>query len=165
MIKPPWISICALTVLLAFGCAGVQFDYETPTINVRSFRALPSEGIALRFEIGLHIINPNRSALKLQGIAYSVVFEGHKILTGVASDLPVIDAYGEGDVTLIASSDLFSSVNLIADLLKQRRDTFSYAFDAKMDIKGFPRNIHVRKEGEVSLPGTDQTESGTLFNN
>jgi hypothetical protein len=69
-----------------------------PALNARnaarvtSFRALPSEGMAPRFLIGLHIINPNREAISLQGITYRVSLEGRKLLNGVANDLPEVPA-------------------------------------------------------------------------
>lgn len=144
-----------LTVLSALlmltGCATLRPDFEPPTVAVRTIRALPSESIAPRFEIGLHIINPNRTALKLHGIACSLELEGHKILTGVANDLPVIDGYGEGDMTLVATTSLLGSIRLLADLMNAQKDTVSYDLTAKLDLGGLQPAIHVREKGEISL--------------
>ena len=85
------------------GCAGLQTDYETPIVSITSFKAIPGEGMVPRFEIGLHIVNPNRSALDLKGIAYTINLEGHNLLTGVSNKLPRIEAYGEGDISLFTS--------------------------------------------------------------
>ena len=148
-----WILIIASTVLMIAGCATLNPDYETPIVNVSSIRALPSEGIAPRFEIGLHIINPNRYPLTLQGIVYSLKLEGYKILTGVANDLPIIDGYGEGDVTLIATTNLLSSIRFLADLMKAQRDVIAYDLEAKLDLGGFRPNIHVGEKGEIDLSG------------
>ena len=71
-----WIMILASMVLMIAGCATLNPEYETPSVNISTIRALPSDSIAPRFEIGLHIINPNRSALNLQGIAYSLNLDG-----------------------------------------------------------------------------------------
>jgi LEA14-like dessication related protein len=106
-----------------------------------------------RFEIGLHIVNPNRTALKLEGIVYSVILEGHKVLTGVSSDLPLIGAYGEGDVTLIATVDLLSGVSLLASLMNKPQESFSYELEARLDIGSLRPRIHVREKGEISLAG------------
>jgi LEA14-like dessication related protein len=136
-----------------FGCAGLEPGFETPTVGVSSFRILPSTGVAPRFEIGLHIVNPNRTALKLEGLVYSVTLEGHKVLIGVANDLPVIEAYGEGDVVLIATADLLNSIALFATLLQSQQEIFDYELDAKLDIGSFRPRIHVVKKGEISLSG------------
>ncbi len=139
--------------LIVAGCATLAPDYETPTVNVSAIRALPSEGLSPRFEIGLHIVNPNRSPLALQGIAYSLKLDGHKILTGVANDLPTIDGYGEGDVTLVASTSLLSSIRFFADIVNAERDTVSYSLEAKLDVGGFRPTIHVGEKGEINLSG------------
>lgn len=147
------IAIIAVTILMIAGCATLQTDYETPSVNVSAIRALPSESIAPQFEIGLHIINPNRDALKLHGIAYSLRLEGYKILTGVANDLPVIDGYGEGDVTLIATTSLLSGIRFFADLMNTQRDVIAYDLRAKLDLGGLRPNIHVIEKGEINLSG------------
>lgn len=151
MAQATWILVWAIAMLLAGGCAGLQRNYETPTVSVRSVRALPTDGIAPRFEIGLHVINPNRSQLELKGISYTVKLAGHRILMGVANDLPVIAAYGEGDVVVGATADLFSSISLVTDLLNRQQDTVTYELEAKLDIGSFRPTIHVEKKGKISL--------------
>jgi LEA14-like dessication related protein len=132
------------------GCATLYSDYETPSVNVTAIRTLPSDSIAPRFEIDLHITNPNRAALALQGIAYSLKLDGHKILTGVANDLPTIDSYGEGDVTLLATASLLSSIRFFTDLMNAQRDTIAYELNAKLDLGGLRPNVHVGEKGEIS---------------
>jgi LEA14-like dessication related protein len=133
------------------GCAGLQTDYETPTVSVTSFKAIPGEKMVPRFEIGLHIVNPNRSALDLKGIAYTVTLEGHDLLTGVSNKLPRIEAYGEGDILLEASMDFFNSIGFFADLAKNKRETFAYSLDAKLDVGTLHPILRVSKKGDISL--------------
>ena len=76
------IAILTLAVPLA-GCAGLRPGWETPTVTVKSVRALPSQGMLPEFEIDLHIVNPNREALKLAGVSYNVSHEGHELIKGV----------------------------------------------------------------------------------
>ena len=65
------LAIATLAILMA-GCAGLRPGWETPTVTVKSFRAIPSQGMLPEFEIDLHIVNPNREALKLAGVSYTV---------------------------------------------------------------------------------------------
>lgn len=146
------IAIITATILLA-GCAGLRPDYETPTVTVKSVRAIPSEGVLPEFEIDLHVVNPNREALKLVGVSYTVSLEGHELIKGVGNDLPVIEGYGEGDITLNASADLFAGVGLIRELMSRQKDTLSYSFEAKLDPGAFRPSIRVKDSGEVSLTG------------
>ena len=134
------------------GCAALQTDYETPTVSITSFKAIPGEGVLPQFEIGLHIINPNRSALDLKGISYTVKIEGHSLLTGVSNKLPKIDPYGEGDILLEASVDFFNSIGFFADLVKnQKREDLAYSLDAKLDVGALHPIIRVSKKGKLSL--------------
>ena len=136
------------------GCAGMRPGYETPTVTVSSFRTLPSESMVPSFEIGLRVINPNREALELKGVSYTVRLEGHELIKGVGNELPVIDGYGEGDLTLTATANLFAGIRLISDLMRKQRDTFTYEFEAKLDIGTFRPAIRVTDTGEISLSGS-----------
>ena len=138
-------------MFLIHGCAGLKPEFKEPVVNVTSIRALPSDNMAPRFEVGLHVTNPNRFALALAGLSYSVSIEGRQILSGVAHDLPEIEAYGEGDITLWATADLFNSISLFADLIQQPRDSFAYKLDALLDLGGIYPDVNVAKKGEISL--------------
>lgn len=146
-------SLLLLMVALLSGCAGQLHDYETPKVNVSSFKSLPNKGTGPRFEIGLHIINPNRSPLKLQGLVYTLHLEGHEVMTGVSNQLPVIEAYGEEDIVIQASVDLLGSIRLVMDLMSEQRDEFSYSLKARLDPGGLRPNIYVSREGTIMLSG------------
>ena len=140
-------------ILFAGACGDLKPDYETPTVNVSYFRPLPGQSITPRFGIGLHIINPNDFELNIRGISYTVSLQGQRVLIGVASDLPVVPAYGEGDIDLQAATDVISSIRVITGMMRQRSDRFSYELDAKLDIRGFARKVHVVREGTFSFRG------------
>ncbi len=150
----------ATAMVMLAGCAGMRPGYETPTVTVKSVRAIPSEGMLPEFEIDLHVVNPNREALKLAGVSYTVSLEGHELIKGVGNDLPVIDGYGEGDFTLNASADLFAGVGLIRDLMSTQKDTLSYSFEAKLDPGALRPSIRVKDAGEVSLSGIGNAAGG-----
>lgn len=148
------VVLLSLLLLVLAGCATLQPGYESPTVTVNHFRSLPGEG-APRFEIGLRILNPNRTPLQLHGIAYNVRLEGHRLLAGVANDLPEVAAYGEADVTLVAGVDLLGGLGLIGDLMSAQRKTLTYRLEAKLDIGPLQPAIRVDHEGQLTLgPGT-----------
>ncbi len=153
MLKRCLLLLGLPVLMLLAGCAGMQGGFEQPTVTVSSFRMLPSNTAVPRFEIGLQISNPNRTELRLQGIVYNIDLEGHRILSGVSNQLPVIPAYGTGDVLLQASPDLLSTIALFSDLFSQRRDSLQYTLDANIDIGSRLRRVHVERSGEVPLSG------------
>ena len=141
-----------ILVFILGGCAGLHSPFEPPQVNVTSFRVLPGNTSVPRFEIALHVINPNAFPLHLQGLSYAVSLEGHQILTGVSNQLPQIAAYGEGDVLLQASPDLISTLSLFADLMSQPRESFGYRLLAKLDIGTLWPKIPIERSGQISLP-------------
>ena len=144
--------ILLLVAIVIVSCAPLLSNFETPGVSVSSFRIMPGKSIVPTFEIGLHVTNPNRVPLKLQGLSYNVELEGYRVLSGVSNQLPEIEAYGEGDVLLLARPDLFSTISLFTDLMHQPRDNFSFNLDAFLDIGGLFPKIHVNKQGEIALP-------------
>lgn len=136
---------------LLTACSGLGAGYEKPTVTVSAFRALPSEGIMPNFEIDLRVINPNREALNLVGMSYTISLDGHELIKGVGNDLPVVEGYGEGTFTVTAATSLLAGVRLVNDLMNKPSDSFEYRFDAKLDVGRFSRAIRVRESGTVSL--------------
>lgn len=137
---------------LVFGCAALRTDYDAPAVSITSFKAIPGEGIVPGFEIGLHIVNPNRTPLELKGISYTINLEGHDILTGASNKLPRIEAYGEGDVVVHAALDFFNSIGLFRNLARnQKQETFSYSLNAKLDVGTLQPVIRISKKGKISL--------------
>ncbi len=151
--KGPFIrtNLLLLLLLAMTACSPLMRGFESPTVNLTSFRALPGESIVPTFEIGLHIANPNRVPLKLQGMTYSVAIEGHRVLNGIANQLPEIEAYGEGEVVLRARPDLFSTLNLFNRLLSQPQDHFSFELEAVLDVGGLLPKIRISRDGMISL--------------
>jgi LEA14-like dessication related protein len=148
----PIITIL-LTAMTIVACATLHPDYETPTVNVKAIRPLPSEHLAPQFEIVLHIVNPNRTPLNLHGVACTLSLDGHDLLTGVASDLPTIAGYGDGDITLTATSSLLSGIRFFADLMQNQRERIAYELTAKLDPGGLRPTIRISEKGEIDLSG------------
>lgn len=144
------VAVLALAAALQ-ACSGWRPGYETPTVTIKSFRALPSEGALPNFEIGLQVINPNREALKLRGVSYTVSLGGHELIKGVGNELPVIDGYGEGTLVLTASPNLFAGIRIVTELMKASNESVPYSLEAKLDVGRIGPAIRVRDSGEISL--------------
>jgi len=134
-------------------CATMDPDYENPTVTISSFRALPSDGMVPRFEIGLHILNPNTSAFQLEGIVYTVSIQGHDVVKGVGKDFPLLEGYSEQTVKLTATANMLAGVRLIMDLMKSPNEDLEYEFEAKLDTGGFGRSIRIKETGSFRMNG------------
>jgi hypothetical protein len=143
--------LLALAVVLLPSCATLDPDYERPTVTLSSFRALPSEGMVPAFEIGLRIINPNRQALALEGVVYTIAVEGHELVKGVGRDFPVIEGYSEGKITLTASANLLAGIRFIGDMMQSTGESLDYEFEAKLDTGGIWPSLRVSETGTFDL--------------
>ncbi len=150
---PITLFLLWLLVLMLQACATIDPDYEQPTVTLKSFRALPSEGMIPSFEIGLNVLNPNSSSFQLQGVVYTVSIQGHDVVKGVGKDFPVVEGYSEETIKLTATANLFAGVRLLMGLVDSPDENLEFEFEAKLDTGGFGRSIRIREKGSFRLDG------------
>ena len=144
-----WVSLLLLPFLCSCSLLNPQFDQ--PTVSVKAFRMDYAQAIQPQFIIDLHVVNPNRVPLKLNGLAYDASIDGHKVLAGANGDLPQIAAYGEGDISLTASPDLMGGLALVKDMVQRQRGEFHYVLTIKLDVDGIMLPIRLTEEGTVGI--------------
>lgn len=145
------LSVLLLMISL-IACAGLTPNYEKPQVSITSFTlAQDTTGLGLRFDIGLHIVNPNRTALPLIGMSYSVEVEGNRILSGAEPNLPRIEGYSSADIIIQATPDLFGSARLLNQLLTGQQDQLNYLFKAKLDVGTLMPYITIEEKGSFGL--------------
>jgi hypothetical protein len=132
-------------------CSTLGPDYEKPSVTLSSFKPLPSEGMIPAFEIGLRIINPNRQALNLEGIVYTVSLQGHEIVKGVGKDFAPIEGYSEGTVTLTAAPNVLAGIRLISGMMNDPVHSMDYEFEAKLDMGGLYPAVRIREKGNFQM--------------
>lgn len=146
------VLLC-FTFLLIQACASIDPDYEQPTVTLSSFKALPSDGGIPAFEIGLHVLNPNSSPFRLEGIVYTISVQGHDVVKGVGKDFPVLEGYSEQTVKLTATANLLAGIRLVMDMMNTPAEDLQYEFEAKLDTGGFGRSIRVKETGSFRMNG------------
>ena len=140
------------TTLLAIGgCAALTPEFDAPKVTVESVDSFPSTGGGPRFGIKLRVANPNKQALDIAGISYTVEIMGKDLVSGVTNDVPLIEGYSEEVVSLEASINMFQFLRLIAGLGKSSSDALEYRFSAKIDFNGFIPTQRVEETGVLNL--------------
>jgi LEA14-like dessication related protein len=148
--------LLVMLMALISACASWSPSYEKPQVNITSFSLAPeSNGLAPRFIIGLQIINPNRNALPLKGMSYSVEVENNRVLSGATPDLPRVPGYGMADFTIEASPDLLGSARLVNRLLSGNKKNLDYTFKAKLDVGSLMPFINIEESGKFTLSDTN----------
>jgi hypothetical protein len=155
------IVLLSCSFLLIQACASIDPDFEQPSVSLSSFRTLPSEGGMPTFEIGLHILNPNSTPFRLEGVVYTVSIQGHDVFKGVGKDFPVLEGYSEQTIKLTAAANLFAGIRLVMDLMNSPNESLEYEFEAKLDTGGFGRSIRVKEKGEFRMDGKNVPNEST----
>lgn len=141
-------------LLMAFGlngCATFYGDMDPPSISIEDVSAVPSDSGVPRFEVVLNVVNPNKRALNIAGIAYSLEILGKELVMGVTDDVPRIGGYSEEKVTLLAGVQLVGILRLMAALGTTPGEEVDYRFSAKIDFEGFLPTQRVEETGKISL--------------
>jgi len=130
----------------------MNVDYEKPSVELISFKALPVNGFEQRFEIGLKLTNPNNFELPFNGISYQLSVAGETLAHGVASDIPTAGAYGESRFVVPVSTSLMGGLKVIKALMANQGQDISYQLKAKLDIAiPFVPKLTVIQDGIIPL--------------
>lgn len=151
MTKLPHHGFLFLLALLLVGCAGLQRDYEEPEVHLTRIVPVAGTGLEQRFLVGLRILNPNRDAINVSGLSYSVSLQGQKVVSGVSSNIPRIPGYGEAEVELEASTNLLAGVRVLADLMSRPAEAIDYELEARLDVGRFALPVRIRDSGSIQL--------------
>ncbi len=144
-------TLLAMVLAILAGCASLPSDIDPPKVSLESFRSLPVKSGPPRFEIKLRVINPNKRPLDIAGISYSIELLDKEVITGVANNIPPIEGYGEGVVTLEAGLQLLEILRLMTSLGASQSDPLVYRFTAKIDFNGFMPTQRIEESGQIDL--------------
>lgn len=134
------------------GCATMNLDYEEPSVELVSFKALPANSFEQNFEIGLKLTNPNNFDLPFNGISYQLSVAGETLARGVAANIPTAEAYGESRFVVPVSTSLIGGIQVIRALMKNQGQDISYQLKAKLDIDiPFVPKLTVLQDGIINL--------------
>ncbi len=142
-----WFVLC---MDLIGGCSTMRPGFVTPSVNITSFKPLPSEGIAPRFEMILRVVNPNATPLSLRGMSYTLALNNFDVVDGAANALPVVPAYGEAEFKVVATVGVFEGIRFVSDLLQNPKGQVAYTLKAKLDVGAMLPSINIEKTGSYA---------------
>lgn len=145
-----WVVWFVMCMGLITGCSTMRLGFVTPSVNITSFKPLPSEGIAPRFEMSLRVVNPNATPLSLRGMSYTLALNSFDVVDGAANALPVVPAYGEAEFKVVATVGVFEGIRFVSDLLQHSKGQVAYTLKAKLDVGAMLPAINIEKTGNYS---------------
>ncbi len=145
------LCLAVLSSLLLSACASLRSDFKQPGITVVAIKPRVLNSMTPEFDILLRVTNPNRSALEIAGLSYELRLAGSRVIEGVASELPRIEAYGEAEVMLRAHADLLGSLGVLSRLMDEPESAVEYEFNAELDLGTFYPTLKVTRSGALKL--------------
>ena len=144
---------CSIVIaaLMLSACVSLPQDFKEPGVTLVSVTPQIRNFFAPEFDIVLRVTNPNRKALEIAGLSYTLHLQDIKMIQGVATEFPEIPAYGEADFTLSATADLAAGLNLIGDLMQQSSGDVNFEFNADLDLGTFYPMVKIQRAGAISL--------------
>ncbi|MGB5325697.1 MAG: LEA type 2 family protein [Pseudomonadales bacterium] len=147
---------------LVAACSSFTLPLQTPSLTLESVQPDTNAGLMPGLLVGLRVDNPNQHALKLRGLEYRIALEGFNVISGVASEIPVIPARGDALVMIDARLGLIEGAQLLSTLLTRPKREIGFSLEAALDT-GLPLlgKIPVRQRGLIDL----QTYQTRLIDN
>ena len=146
-----WLCVALVTLPWLTACVGIPSDFKDPGVTLVSIRPQLRNLFAPQFDVVLQVTNPNRVALEIAGLGYTIHLQGIKLIEGVATDLPRIPAYGKADITLNATADLAAGLGLLGDLLHKPSDQVDFELNADIDLGSLYPMVRVQRRGSIAL--------------
>lgn len=146
------LSTLALLLALLSSCALLDPAYEKPAVHLVMIEPLSSSGLEQRFRVDLKVINPNRSALSVSGMSYTLKLNDEKVVKGVAGPMSKIPPYSETTVQVEASTNLLAGLRLISSLLNKPGRDLHYELETKLRSGWWPVPITIIEQGDIVLP-------------
>ena len=139
---------------LLTACATILPSVKPPQINLLNIKPLAAEGLEQRFSLTLKVTNPNDHSLAIKGMSYRLRVESFNLVSGVASGLPEIPAYGTKVIEIEAATNLINGMRFIQQLLTSQnlKDSLSYSLETEIDLANMlVPSIAIVHEGSVPL--------------
>lgn len=153
------LLLAAPTLLLA-GCAALP-GRDPVRVQLAGLDPLESEGLELRFLCRLRVQNPNDTAIDYRGVAVDLRVRGSPFASGVSDAAGTIPAFGEAVVQIpITISAINMARVVIGFAMGEGPRKVDYVMNGKLGGGPFGTQ-RFTSSGELTLPGTGGTSSGT----
>lgn len=98
----------------------------------------------------MRVVNPNATKLSLRGMSYKVFLNDYEVVAGAANELPVVPAYGESEIKVVATAGLIEGIRFVDELLRNTSGQVAYRIQTKLDIGSMDPAIRIEKTGSFS---------------
>lgn len=134
------------------GCATLSESLESPEVSLASLRLVEAGIARQRYDLTLHVRNPNAIPLPVRGLAYRIDLAGERFAAGETLRSFTIPANGESQFELSITTDLLRSLSSLQRLIEQREQSLDYSIGGELQVDlPLVRAIPFSKSGALDL--------------
>lgn len=149
-----WLAMVCLviTLLLASACANLRQSVETPQIALTAVKLVEAGLSKQRYELVLHVKNPNSIAIPVRGLSYRVQLAGERFASGESVQAFTVPANGETEFELSVTTDLLRTLSSLQRMLSDGEQTLKYELGGQLKVNlPFIAALPFSSAGEVDL--------------
>jgi len=142
--------VAFLAALLLAACSSLPLDLMPPEATLVDVRYVGGTIYEQRFEFDLRFLNPNRRALDVEGVSFTVDLNGRQFARGVSDHAFVVAGLGEHVATVSGVTTLTQLIGQIAN--PGAVIGVHYAIDGRIILGGYG-TLPFASRGQVGVRG------------
>lgn len=143
------LLLLAFGVLLITGCATMNNYPEQPRVSLVSIQPKEMTLLEQRYALQLRILNPNETAIPIEGLNYSVEINGREFAYGVSRQAVSIPPFGEALLDVDVVSNLLNVLQQMQEMSNEQQDSLQYRLSGKLSLSNSLVKLPFDYHGEL----------------
>jgi LEA14-like dessication related protein len=141
-----------LAALALMGCTAFAPKLVSPRLSIVEVETLKSTLWEQRLRVHIRVENPNRRALPVAALSYSIEVAGQELAHGAANDSFIVPALGETEFATDVAANVAGALLALLSRGHQGNDAIDYRIVGKVALSdGIVRSIPFEHQGAFKL--------------
>lgn len=147
-------SLWALAATAALpGCAALP-GQDPVRVNVAGIEPLPGQGLELRLNVKLRVVNPNDTPIDVDGVFLELDVQGRQFASGASGVKTTVPRFGEQVLEVPLTISAVGALRQVLGLANGSRFPDKLAYELRGKLGGGLMSQRFQSQGEFSLSGT-----------
>lgn len=145
-------AVCAAGLLQLSGCA-LAPKLVTPELSIVGVQLVGTDLFAQRLKVRVHVQNPNKRTLPVEGLEYTLEVDGQPFATGESAASFVVPALGSAEFDMNVTTHVAGTlIRLLTRGAESRGQAVPYRLYGKIELSsGWLRSIPFEEHGSFDL--------------
>lgn len=137
--------------LLITGCATMSNYPEQPRVSLVSIQPKDMTLLEQRYGLQLRILNPNETAIPVEGLHYSLEINGREFAYGVSRQEVSIPPFGEALLDVDVVSNLLNVMQQVQEMSGAPQKSLQYRLSGKISLSNSRVKLPFDYHGELKF--------------